>query len=75
MALFRGIQEYIALDANNITLVFDSGNIVNISGNIFLYPPQGHPILYNYNVMHTMTCRIMNSMQQFLININFYYFS
>ena len=48
MALFRGIQEYIALDANNITLVFDSGNIVNISGNIFLYPPQGHPILYNY---------------------------
>ena len=24
------IQEYIALDANNITLVFDSGNIVNI---------------------------------------------
>ena len=48
MALFRGIQEYIALDANNITLAFDSGNIVNISGNIFLYPPQGHPILYNY---------------------------
>ena len=46
MALFRGIQEYIALDANNITLVFDSGNIVNISGNISLYPPQGHPILY-----------------------------
>ena len=48
MALFRGIQEYIALNANNITLVFDSGNIVNISGNIFLYPPQGPPILYNY---------------------------
>ena len=48
MALFRGIQEYIALDANNITLVFDSGKIVNISGNIFLYPPRGHPILYNY---------------------------
>ena len=48
MALFQGIQKYIALDANNITLVFDSGNIVNISGNIFLYPPQGHPILYNY---------------------------
>ena len=48
MALFRGIQEYIALDANNITLVFDSGNIGNISGNIFLYPPQGHPILYKY---------------------------
>ena len=46
MALFQGIQEYIVLDANNITLVFDSGNIVNISGNIFLYPPQGHPILY-----------------------------
>ena len=52
MALFRGIQEYIALDANNITLVFDSGNIVNISGNIFLYPPLGHPILYNYLALH-----------------------
>ena len=38
MALFQGIQEYIALDTNNITLVFDSGNIVSISGNIFLYP-------------------------------------
>ena len=47
MALFRGIQEYIALDANNITLVFGSGNIVNISANIFLYLPQGHPILYH----------------------------
>ena len=47
MALFQGIQEYIALDANNrpITLVFDSGNIVNISDNVSLYPPQGHPIL------------------------------
>ena len=44
MALFGGIQENIALAANNITLDFDSGNIVNISGNIFLYPPQGHPI-------------------------------
>ena len=51
MALFRGIQEYIALDANNITLVFDSGNIVNISGNIFLYPPLGHPILYKYFIL------------------------
>ena len=50
MALFRGIQQYIALDANNITLIFDSGNIVNISGNIFLYPPQGHPILYKYQI-------------------------
>ena len=39
MALFRWIQECIALYANNI---------VNISGNIFLYPPQGHPILYNH---------------------------
>ena len=61
MALFRGIQEYIALDANNITLVFDSGNIVNISGNIFLYPPQGHPILYNnpcYEMTSAMTCKM-----------------
>ena len=48
MALFRVIKEYFALNANNITLVFDSGNIVSISGNIFLYPPQGNPILYNY---------------------------
>ena len=29
----------------------------------------------DYNVMHTMTGRIMNSVQYFLININFYYFS
>ena len=28
----------------------------------------------DYNVMYTMTGRIMNSMQHFLININFYYF-
>ena len=47
MAL-RGIQEYIALDANNITLVFDSGNIINISGNIFLYPPRERTIQYYY---------------------------
>ena len=51
MALFRGIQEYIALNANNIVLVFDSGNIVSISGNIFLYPPKGHQILYKYIIM------------------------
>ena len=48
MALFLGIQKYIALDTNNNTLVFVLGNIVNISGNIFLYLPQGHPILFNY---------------------------
>ena len=41
MALFRGIQEYIALYANNI-------NITLVFNNIFLYPPQGHPILYKY---------------------------
>ena len=41
------VKEYIALDVNNIGIVFNSGNIVSISGNIFLYPPQGHPILYN----------------------------
>ena len=58
MALFRGIQEYIALDANNITLVFDSGNIVNISGNIFLYPPQGHPILYKYKGAYIICMRV-----------------
>ena len=56
---FRGIQKYIALDANNITLVFDSGNIVNISGNIFLYPPQGHPILYKYQDGSLMTSKCM----------------
>ena len=44
MTLFQGIQEYIALNANNITLVFDSGNVINISGDIFLNPPQGHQI-------------------------------
>ena len=45
-ALFQGIQEYIALDANNIALIFNLGNIANISFNIFLYPPKGHPLLY-----------------------------
>ena len=45
MAL-RGIQEYIARDANNIAQVKDEGNIYSISGNIFLYPPKkSHPIL------------------------------
>ena len=45
MAL-RGIQEYIARDANYIARVEDEGNIVSISGNIFLYPPKKrHPIL------------------------------
>ena len=58
MALFRGIQEYIDLDANNITLVFDSGNIVNISGNIFLYPPQGHPISYNCSCERNNGCNV-----------------
>ena len=45
MAL-RGIQEYIARDANYIARVEDEGNIVSIEGNIFLYPPKKrHPIL------------------------------
>ena len=56
MALFRGIQEYIALDANNITLVFDSGNIVNISGNIFLYPPKA--IQYYVNTQIELFCNV-----------------
>ena len=29
---------------------FDSDNIVGISGNIVLHPPQGHPKLYNYHL-------------------------
>ena len=66
MALFRVIEEYIALDANNITLVFDSGNIVNISGNVFFYPPQGHPILYNYAVI-SIDNDITNTIQIFRI--------
>ena len=37
MALFRGIQKYIALDGNNNARVEDEGNIVSIEGNIFLY--------------------------------------
>ena len=45
MAL-RGIQEYIARDANNIARFEDEGNIVSISGNIFLDPlKKSHPIL------------------------------
>ena len=42
----EGIQEYIARDANNIGLVFDSGNSDSIESNIFLYPPKkSYPIL------------------------------
>ena len=47
MAL-RGIQEYIARDANNIARVEDEKNIVSIKGNIFLYPQKkSHPILFS----------------------------
>ena len=38
MVLFRGYKN-----------IFDSGNIVSISGNTFLYTPQGHPVLYKYS--------------------------
>ena len=38
MAL-RGIQKYIAQDANDIARVEDGNNIVSIEGNAFLYPP------------------------------------
>ena len=58
MALFRGgggVQEYIALDAYNITLAFDSGNIVSISDNILLFPPQGYPISYKHCKSNTLT--------------------
>ena len=42
----RGIQEYIARDANYIARVEDEGNIVSIDGKILLYPPKkSHPIL------------------------------
>ena len=46
MALkLRGIQEYIARDANTIVRVDVEGNIVSIEGNIFLSPPKkSHPI-------------------------------
>ena len=49
--VWRGIQEYIARDANNIARVEDEGNIDSISDNILLYPSQGHPILYI--IIHT----------------------
>ena len=58
MAFFRGIQEYIARDANNIAQVDDLDDILSISGNIFLYHPQGHPILYN-------------SLNKWVINVGF----
>ena len=61
MALFRGIQEYIALDVNNInSRVEDEGNIVNISGNIFLYSPKkSHPILYKcFSLVNTSQANV-----------------
>ena len=42
MAL-RGIQEYIARDANTIARVEDEGNIVSIEDNVS--PKKSHPIL------------------------------
>ena len=61
---FGGYKNIIALDANNIsiTLVFDLGNIVNISGKIFLYPPQGQYYI-------SVNDRIMNKCSILLINI------
>ena len=53
MAL-RGIEEYIALDANNNARVKDSGNIVNIEGNIFLYPLKKEPS--NIIIIHIGLC-------------------
>ena len=53
MAL-RGIQEYIARDANNI---------VSIEGNIFLYPPKkSHPILLLLFIK-SFVCHLTNSLQ------------
>ena len=73
MALFRGIQEYIALDANNITLVFDSGNIANISGNIFLYPLMA--IQYYINVCFLSASAFLshtNNIMRDLLNASVY---
>ena len=46
MAL-RGIQEYIGRDVNNI---------VNIEGNIFLYPPKKEPSNIIIIIIHTGLC-------------------
>ena len=43
MALFRGIQEYIARDVNNIARVEDEGNIVSIGGQYILVSPEKEP--------------------------------
>ena len=42
-------KPYINNDKNSIWFFVDWGNIVSISGNIFLYPPRGHPISCNYS--------------------------
>ena len=58
MAL-RGKQEYIARDANNITRVEDSGNIVSIDGNILLYPPKkSYPILLLLLLIQGVVCHL-----------------
>ena len=59
MAL-RGIQEYIARNANNITRVFDSGYIVSIEGNALLYPPK-KAIQYLYYYSYRSLCVILLS--------------
>ena len=55
----RGIQEYIARDANNIARVGDEGNIVSIEGNIFLCPPK-RAIKYYYYLYRAL-CAILRS--------------
>ena len=56
MAL-RGIQEYIARDANYIARVEDEGNIVSIEGNIFL--SRKRDIQYYYYYSYRALCVIL----------------
>ena len=51
MAL-RGIQEYIAQDANNIARVKDEGNIVSIEGNtMYILESPEHVQIYADNII------------------------
>ena len=53
---FRGIQEYIARDVNNIARVEDEGNIVNIESNIYiLVSPEKEPSNIII-IIHTELC-------------------
>ena len=60
---------YISLNANNIALVFDSDNIVNISGNIFSCIPL-KAIQYYINIcdfQYPLSCEFISALRSLCV--------